>query len=164
MVDYLAFVLTSFLDWNKRRAIYYKLRLMKAHIGRGVSLGSQCIFNIEQESFRVGDFSYLNGAHIVSASYAKVIIGNNCAIGYRVSIKSTTHLMDKYWPCENSPPKMGGKDIIIGDRVWIGDGVFIKSGVIIGNDVIIGANSVVTRDIPDGKIYAGIPAREIQNG
>lgn len=51
--------------------------------------------------------------------------------------------------------------IRIGDRVFIGEGSVVLPGVTIGNDVIVGANSTVTRDIPDGCVYAGNPAREI---
>ena len=36
-------------------------------------------------------------------------------------------------------------------------------GVSIGNNVVIGAGSVVTKDIPDGEVWAGNPARFIQS-
>lgn len=53
------------------------------------------------------------------------------------------------------------KPIIVGDNVMIGMDSIIMPGVKIGNNVIIGAHSVVNKDIPDGKVYAGIPAKEI---
>ena len=34
-------------------------------------------------------------------------------------------------------------------------------GVSIGERCVIGAGSVVTRDVPDGKVAAGVPARVI---
>ncbi|MGZ3812152.1 MAG: acyltransferase [Mucilaginibacter sp.] len=54
------------------------------------------------------------------------------------------------------------KPIKVGDNVFIGSHVTIMPGVTIGNNVIIGATSVVTRDIPDNVIYAGIPAKFIK--
>lgn len=53
--------------------------------------------------------------------------------------------------------------VTIGNRVFIGAGTVVLPGVNIGNDVIIGANSTVTKDIPDGCVYAGNPARFIKS-
>ena len=43
----------------------------------------------------------------------------------------------------------------------VGTNCFIHGGVTIGNNCIIGACSVVTKDIPDGMVAAGIPAKVI---
>ena len=50
----------------------------------------------------------------------------------------------------------------IGNDVWVGEAVYIKQGIHIGNGVIIGAHSVVTHNIPDYAIVAGIPAKIIR--
>lgn len=53
---------------------------------------------------------------------------------------------------------------MIGEGAWIGYRVLILPQVRhIGKGVVIGAGSVVTKDIPDGAIVAGNPAREIKN-
>lgn len=52
--------------------------------------------------------------------------------------------------------------IVIGNNVWLGDKVTVLSGVRIGNNVTVAANSVVTKDVPDNCIVAGIPARIIK--
>jgi maltose O-acetyltransferase len=49
----------------------------------------------------------------------------------------------------------------IGNRVFVGASAIILPGVTIGNDVIIGAGSVIARDIPDGQVVAGNPAKVI---
>lgn len=54
-------------------------------------------------------------------------------------------------------------EIIIGNNVMIGANCQILPNIRIGNNVIIGAGTVVTKDIADGKIVAGNPAREIGN-
>jgi len=54
------------------------------------------------------------------------------------------------------------KPITIGSDVYIGTNVTILPGVKIGNKVIIGAGAVVTRDIPDNSVAAGVPARVIK--
>jgi len=54
-----------------------------------------------------------------------------------------------------------GYDIYIGRGTWIASGAIITGGVKIGDNAIIAAGTVVTRDIPDYAIVAGIPARII---
>lgn len=54
------------------------------------------------------------------------------------------------------------KPIKVGNNVFIGYGSVIMPGVTIGNNVVIGAYSVVTKDIKDDVVAAGIPARVIK--
>jgi maltose O-acetyltransferase len=48
--------------------------------------------------------------------------------------------------------------ITIGEDCWLGGNVVVCPGVTIGNRCIIAAGSVVTKDIPDDSLAAGIPA------
>lgn len=52
--------------------------------------------------------------------------------------------------------------IKIGNNVYIGTGTYILPGVTIGNNVVIGAGTIVTKDIPDNVVVAGVPARVIR--
>lgn len=52
-------------------------------------------------------------------------------------------------------------EIDIGDNVFIGANTTVLYGVHIGNNVIIGAGSVVSKDLPDGVVAAGIPCKPI---
>lgn len=47
---------------------------------------------------------------------------------------------------------------IIGDNVYIGPGAKVIGKIKIGNNVAIGANAVVTKDVPDNAVVAGVPA------
>lgn len=51
--------------------------------------------------------------------------------------------------------------IKVGNNVMIGAHSLIMPGVTIGNNVIIAGHAVVTKDIPDGSVVAGCPARQI---
>ena len=50
----------------------------------------------------------------------------------------------------------------IGDNVWIFAGAKILGPVKIGNNAVIGANAVVTKDVPDNAVVAGVPAKIIR--
>lgn len=49
----------------------------------------------------------------------------------------------------------------IEDNVFIGSDTVILPGVKIGSNTIIGAAAVVTKDLPSGFVWAGVPARKI---
>lgn len=57
------------------------------------------------------------------------------------------------------------KDVIkfgrihIGERTFVGANSIIMPGVTIGKRCVIGAGSVVTKDVPDGMVACGTPAR-----
>jgi lipopolysaccharide O-acetyltransferase len=59
-------------------------------------------------------------------------------------------------------PLISKGPVIIGPNSWIGDGAVITPGCTVGQGSIIGANSVVTTDIPEFTVAAGIPARCIK--
>lgn len=52
--------------------------------------------------------------------------------------------------------------VVVGSDTWIGTKVSIIGNVRIGHHCVIGANSVVSKDIPDYCVAAGIPARIIK--
>lgn len=69
------------------------------------------------------------------------------------------------WCARELDPEMKDADLLkptlVGNNVMIGMDSLIMPGITIGDNVIIGAHSVVTRDIPDDTIVAGVPARSI---
>jgi len=81
---------------------------------------------------------------------AKSIIGDNCTIMQQVTIGNKSSKE------EYLVPK-------IGNNVYIGSGAKIIGNCRVGNNVVIGANAVVTKDIPDNCVVAGIPARIISS-
>lgn len=54
------------------------------------------------------------------------------------------------------------KPIVVGDNVYFGNNVIVLPGVTIGSNVILGAGAVVTKDIPDNSVAAGVPAKVIK--
>jgi len=84
-----------------------------------------------------------------------IAIGNDVTLGPRVQILAHDASTKRHL----GRTRIG--KVVIGDKVFVGASSIILPGVTIGSDVIIGAGSVVTRDIPDGVVAAGNPARVV---
>lgn len=85
-----------------------------------------------------------------------IIVGDDCLIGHNCTICTVNH--------DKNPDTRGNmvcRSVKIGNKVWIGANVTILPGVSIGDGAIIAAGTVVTRDVDDGTIVGGIPARLI---
>lgn len=102
------------------------------------------------------------------ASVGKVVIEDNVITGPHVFIADYNHEYND--PCK--PVKYQGNrfckrpdgtaNVIVGEGSWIGTNAVIVGNVHIGKHCVIGANSVVTKDIPDYCVVAGIPAKVIK--
>lgn len=91
-----------------------------------------------------------------------LIIGDDVIMGPEIIIWAISHeisSIDIPIRLQGSTPR---KPPVVGNDVWIGARVIIMPGVKIGSHSVIGAASVVTRDVPDYAIVAGIPARVIR--
>ncbi|MBZ0202702.1 MAG: N-acetyltransferase [Ignavibacteria bacterium] len=55
------------------------------------------------------------------------------------------------------------KGVTIRKGARVGAGAIILPGLEIGEDAVIAAGAVVTKNVPAGKIYAGMPAKELRD-
>jgi putative colanic acid biosynthesis acetyltransferase WcaB len=79
------------------------------------------------------------------------IIGSNCILRHSTTIGNKKLPNGEY----TGSPK-------IGDNVEIGSNVVIIGPIIIGNNAVIGAGSVVVKDVPEGAVVVGNPAKVIR--
>lgn len=102
----------------------------------------------------VGPYTFLGSCHNLE-------IGENAMLGAHSYLITANHSTSKREVSYNSQGYEGA-DIVLGDNVWLGCHVVVLPGVKIGNDAIIGAGAVVTKDVPAGETWAGVPARKIK--
>ncbi|WP_124055103.1 serine O-acetyltransferase EpsC [Arcanobacterium ihumii] len=81
-----------------------------------------------------------------------VVIGETAEVGEDVTIFHGTTL-------GGTSMKKGKRHPTIGNRVTIGSGAKVLGPIVVGDDVQIGANAVVVKDVPDGMVAVGIPAK-----
>lgn len=107
--------------------------------GTGIILGENVFMNY--------DCIMLDGGYIR--------IGKHTLVGPHCQFYTPQHPMDYV---ERREEKETAYPITIGEDCWLGGNVVVCPGVTIGNRCIIAAGSVVTKDIPDDSLAAGIPA------
>lgn len=131
-------------------------------IGENFSMASGTLW-IEDENCKIiiGDKTTIGDASIaVTEPNSTISIGEDCMLSSDIEIiNGDSHsIIDK----ETNKRINFAEDIVIGNHVWIGAHVQILKGVKIGNDSIIGTRSLVTKDVANSCVAAGVPAKEVK--
>jgi bifunctional UDP-N-acetylglucosamine pyrophosphorylase/glucosamine-1-phosphate N-acetyltransferase len=111
-----------------------------AHLGRGVHMGN---FGEVKDSYlaagvKMGHFSYIG----------------NATIGENVNIGAGT-ITCNYDGAHKHPTE-------IGENTFIGSDTMLVAPLKIGKNAKTGAGAVVTHDVADGEVVAGVPARPLK--
>lgn len=84
-------------------------------------------------------------------------IEDNVMIGPRVSITSENHPTDVETRKTLVPSK-----VVIKKNAWLAGGANILPGITIGENSVVAAGAVVTKDVPDNVVVAGVPAKVVK--
>ena len=133
-------------------------------IGRGAVIGARTVVVCREPAgggrFVLGEDSHLSVDNLVDICAdvnfgSQVRSGPSCAFYTHKHSPSATELI---WDRE-----VDMSPISVGDQVWIGHGCQLMPGVRVGPHAVVGAAAVVTKDVPEGVIVGGIPARELRS-
>jgi maltose O-acetyltransferase len=139
------------------RQIFYKLMFKKCGGGlllypsvyiifsRHISVGERVAINVN---------TYLDGGGGITIG-DHVLVGPNCVISTREH-----SFEDLKTPIYKQPVKYAATQI--GNDVWIGANAFIRGGVTIGDGSVIAAGTVVTKDVPPGCVFGGVPGKVLR--
>lgn len=117
-------------------------------------IGGGSAFEVDSR-LDAGHFLHL-GVHTLINTARPVTIGDEVGLGTRTAIY--TH---GAYPSRLMGFPVAFAGVEIGDFTWV-PGATINPGVRIGRNCVIGVNSLVTRDIPDGSLAGGSPAKVLR--
>jgi acetyltransferase-like isoleucine patch superfamily enzyme len=132
----------------------------RIELGRWSWLGHGTKIRCHEGVVSVGAKTVMGQECTISA-YQHVSIGRECVIADRAMFIDFDHGVVEV----ERPIREQGiykRDTRVGNNVWVGYGACILRGVTVGDNAIIGTNAVVTKDVPDNAVVAGVPARIIR--
>jgi acetyltransferase-like isoleucine patch superfamily enzyme len=129
-------------------------------LGRWSWLGHGTKVRAHEGTVTIGAKSVLGQECTISA-YRHVSIGRECIIADKVMMIDFDHGMVEV---ERTIREQGiyKREVRVGHNAWIGYGACLLRGVTVGDNCVIGTSAVVTRNVPDNAVVAGIPARVIR--
>ena len=126
-----------------------------AVILKNAEIGSNC--NINCHTFIENNVILGDNVTVKSGVYLwdGIRIEDNVFIGPNVTFTNDKYPKSKAYP-------QGFQTTIIRRGASIGANATILGGITVGENALIGAGSVVTKNVPDGELYLGNPAKFIK--
>ncbi len=138
---------------SQRIRIFIYRRLLKVRMGNKVVIYGGAEIR-SPRLLSIGDYSTV-GHYAILDARKEIEIGKNVNLSTGVWI----------WTLQHDPQdpdfKTKGGKVIIKDYAWISCRATILPGVTIGEGAVVAAGAVVTKDVPDYSIVAGVPAEVI---
>jgi acetyltransferase-like isoleucine patch superfamily enzyme len=110
----------------------------------------------------IGSYTYIGDRCCITRAH----IGRYVSIANNVSIGPGEHDLGKFSTSsqfyDNAYDDLTHGDCIIESDAWIGVDAIVLRGVRVGFGAIVAANAVVTNNVPDYAIVAGVPARVLK--
>lgn len=127
--------------------------------GRGVVLGDRCA--VAAHAFLHGPLTLgadvsINAGARVDGGRKGITIGDGTRIASGAAIYAFDHGLKPDRNIKDQPVRSRG--IHIGRDVWIGANAGIRDGVLVGDHAVVALGAVVTQEIPEWAIVAGVPA------
>ncbi|MFC1497784.1 acyltransferase [Verrucomicrobiota bacterium] len=157
----------------------------KIEIGSNVIIDDNCLIDAkgnDNNGVTINDGVFIGRNTILSCKNGDIIleknvnIGFNCEVfsGSKVSVGNDTHIAaysyliggdHKTDQIDKTITEQGSTSvgISVGSNCLIGAGVKVLDGITVGDNVIMGAGAVVTKNMPESSICAGMPAKVVKN-
>lgn len=139
--------------------IYHSVRMdtppyRKFSLGRRSVVESYACINNAVGDVIIGDHTRI-GLHCTVIG--PVTIGSHVNLAQGITITALNHSFEDTAK-RIDEQGITTKQVIIGDDVWIGTNAVILPGVTIGRHSVVAAGAVVTKDVPEHSLVAGVPA------
>ena len=130
--------------------------------GRAVMLGDRCA--IAAQAFLHGPLTLGNDVSVnagarLDGGRKGLFIGDGTRIASGAALYAFDHGLKPDRDIKDQPVRSRG--ITLGRDVWIGANAGVTDGVTIGDHAVVAMGAVVTKDVPEWAIVAGVPARVV---
>jgi acetyltransferase-like isoleucine patch superfamily enzyme len=125
-------------------------------LGRWSWIGHDTKIRAHEGEVEIGAKTVL-GQECTISSFQRVSIGRECIVADRAMLIDFDHGVVE----TERPVREQGiykRDVRVGNNVWVGYGACFLRGVTVGDNSVVGTYAVVTRDVPDNAVVAGVPA------
>lgn len=127
--------------------------LLDTDLPAGLTVLSPAYFDYGDKT-TFGDGCFVNhGCYFMDGG--SITFGDNVFIGPFCGFYTASHPLGAK---EHNLGLERALPIVVGDNCWFGANVSVLQGVTIGSGCVIAAGSVVTEDLPDNVMAAGVPA------
>ena len=157
-------LLAPFYQHRGRGSKIYRSARMDTPPYRRFSLGdhsvveSFCCINNAVGDVIIGNHSRI-GLH--NTIIGPVTIGNHVNLAQGITVTALNHNFDDA-SLRIDQQGVLTMPVTIKDDVWIGANAVVLPGVTIGSHCVVAAGAVVTKDVADYTLVAGVPARELK--
>ncbi len=153
-----------FTHWmlHYRSLMRYLCRNKFMYFGRNAEVRPYAYFDY-CSNISIGDNVVIRpGSMFFANKNTKIIIKNNAMLASCVHIYTDNHKFNDLTKPILFQDHDDFKDVIINEGAWIGANVTILTGVNIGKNSVVAAGSVVTKNVPQFSVVAGVPAQIIK--
>lgn len=91
------------------------------------------------------------GPGLYIGHFGDIVVNGDCVVGANCNISQGVTLGQSNRGNRRGVP-------VLGSNVYLGPGAKLVGRVRLGSNVAVGANAVVTKDVPDNCVVAGVPA------
>jgi acetyltransferase-like isoleucine patch superfamily enzyme len=106
------------------------------------------------------DVTFESGTLLCERVGRSLILGDDCMVSNGAVVRTTDHhgiFVRRTGERLNAPA-----DVVIGAHVWLGNGCRVNKGTRIGTGTVIGQLAIAGGTLEANCIYAGVPARKLQ--
>lgn len=157
------------------------LRALSQHVGHDLQVGPGVVFK-HPETMEFGDCVFIGAQAMIQGRLDGTCrIGNHVWIGPQAYLDARNLIIEDYVGWGPGAKVLGSahtgeplgapiistdlviKPVVIGFGADIGVNATIIPGICVGAHAIVGAGAVVTHDVPDYAIVAGVPAQVLRS-
>lgn len=131
--------LTEFLSTRSRSPLYYFIKW------RFLVLSSRLGFSIPEHTL---------GKGVYLPHYGTIVVNSKSKVG-AYSVLNVGVVIGRHPSSKEQVP-------IVGEGVYVGPGAKLFGAISVGDYSVIGANSVVTKDVPERQLWAGVTAKFVR--